>query len=65
MTPPEYIACINYSEVTQITYTAQYKHLELLYNDSSQLCIYMTSSHILPPNACKCYQHYLQLRAIH
>ena len=47
--PPEYIPWINNSQVTQITYTALYRHLELLCSDSLQLCIYMTSSHILPP----------------
>ena len=31
-------------------YTPLYKHLELLCNDSLHLCIYMTSSHILPPS---------------
>ena len=48
--PPQYIAWINSSQMTQITYTTLYKHLELLCNDSLQLCIYMTSSYILPPN---------------
>ena len=63
--PPKYIAWINNSNVTQITYTALYKHWELLANDSLQLCIYMTTSHILPANAWKCYQHYFQSRPIH
>ena len=49
--PPEYISSINNSQVTQITYTALYKHVELLCNDALQLCCYMISSHILPPNA--------------
>ena len=50
--------------MTQITNTALYKHLELLCNDSLQLCIYMTSSHILPPNAWKCYQDYFPSKPI-
>ena len=65
MPPPEYIVCMNNSQLTQITYAALYKHLELLSSDSLPLCIYMTSSHILPPNACKCYQHYFPSRPIH
>ena len=52
-------------QVTQITYAALYKHLALLFNDSSQLCIYMTSPHILAPNVCKYYQDYFQSRPIH
>ena len=35
-----------------------YKHLALLFSDSSQLCIYMTSPHILAPNVWKCYQDF-------
>ena len=64
-TPQKYIAWINNSNVAQITYTALYKHLELLCSDSLQLCIYMTTSHILPPNAWKCYQHYFPSTPIH
>ena len=50
--------------MTQITCTTLYKHLELLFNDSFHLCIYMTSSHILPPNAWKCYQVYFPSKPI-
>ena len=39
-------------QVMQITYAALYKHLALLFSDSSQLCIYITSPHILAPNVC-------------
>ena len=63
-TPLEYIAWINNSQMIQITYTALYKHLELLCNDSLQLCIYMTSSHILPPNAWKSYHDYFPSKPI-
>ena len=63
--PPEYIALINNSQMTQITYTVLYKHVKLLCSDSLQLCIYMTSSHMLPPNAWKCYQDYCPSRPIH
>ena len=58
------MAWINNSQITQITYTTLYKHLELLCNDSLQLCIYMTSSHIFPPNAWKCYQDYFPSKLI-
>ena len=47
-------------QVMQITYAALYGHLALLFSDSSQLCIYMTSIHILTPNVCKSYQDYFQ-----
>ena len=30
-----------------------------------QLCIYITSSYILPPNVCKCYKDYFDSRPIH
>ena len=63
-TPPEYIAWINNSQMTQITYTSLYQDLELLCNDSLQLCIYMTPSHILPPNAWKCHQDYFPSKPI-
>ena len=64
-TPQKHISWINNRHVTQITYAALYKHLELLFRDSLQLCIYMTSSHILAPNVWKCYQEYFQSRPIH
>ena len=52
-------------QVMHITYTALYKHLALLFSNSSQLCIYMTSPHILAPNICKCYQDYFQSTPVH
>ena len=64
-TPPQKdISWINNREVTQITYAALYKHLAL-FIDCLQLCICMTSSHILAPNVYKCYQDYFQTRSIH
>ena len=41
------------------------RHLPLLSSDSSQLCIYMTSPHILAPNICKCHQDYFQSTPVH
>ena len=52
-------------QVMQTTRAALYKHLALLFSDSSQLCIYMTSPHILAPNVCKCCQDYFQSTPIH
>ena len=46
------------SQVMQITYTTLYTHLALLFSDSSHLCTYIISPHILAPNICKCYQGY-------
>ena len=63
--PMKHISWFNNRQVTQITYAALYKHLALLFSDSSQLCIYMTSPHILPPNVWKCHQHYFQSTSIH
>ena len=62
--PPEYTAFFK-RQVTQITNTALYKHLALLFSDSSQLCSYMTTPHILAPNICKCYQDYFQSTPVH
>ena len=42
-----------------------YKHYALLFSDSPQLCIYMTSPCILAPNVWKCYQDYFQSTPIH
>ena len=58
-TPLEHISWFN-RQVIQITYGALYKHLALLFIDSSQLCIYMTTPHILAPNVWKCCQDYFQ-----
>ena len=59
--PPEYIASIFNSQVTQISYTALYKHLVLLSNDSLQLCLITYSSTKL----CKCYKDYFHSRPIY
>ena len=64
-TPQKHISWFNNRQVTQITYAALYKHLALLFTDSSWLCIYMTSPHILAPNVWKCYQDYFQSTPIH
>ena len=64
-TPLEYIPYMNNSQVTQITYTALYKHVELLCDTPLHMCLYMTSSHILPPHTCKCYQYYFPSTQIH
>ena len=61
----KHISWFNNRQVTQITYTTLYKYLALLFSDPSQLCIYMTSSHILVPNVWKSYQDYFQSRPIH
>ena len=58
--PKKHISWFNNRQVTQITYADLYKHNTLLFSDSSQLCIYMTSSHILAPNVWKCYWDYFQ-----
>ena len=63
-TPQKHIPWFN-RQVMQINYAALYKHLALLFSDSSQLCIYMTSPHILAPNVWKCYQDYFQSTPIH
>ena len=64
-TPQKHIWWFNNRQVTQITHAAPYKHLALLFSDSSQLCIYMTSPHILAPTVWICYQDYFQSTPIH
>ena len=62
--PQKHIYWFN-RQLMQITHAALYKHLAQLISDSSQLCIYMTSPHILAPNVWKCYQDYFQSTTIH
>ena len=64
-TPQKHISWFNNRQVKQITYGDLYIHYALLFSDSSQLCIYMTSLHILALNAWKCYQDYFQSTPIH